>query len=210
MSEEQMPDQGGQGTFPEAQPEPSKTKLRGCLIAAAITAVVALVICAGVGTYFAVRLTGSPEFRQATRAVGGTMTVALDAMRHPAAQALRESGCQTAMVLEPEMAARLEAVMEQAKGRADRGQSGVAWTIPLVICNAGGQGEALTCEAVAQRFNQALTEPRPAVAVHLGRQYTGQPVCTGVFGPDGQRLRDVGPQESQGFQSLHGASGSPK
>jgi hypothetical protein len=176
-------------------------------MAAAITAVVGVLICAGVGTWFAVRLTGSPEFRQATRAVGGTMTVALEAMGHPVAQALRDSGCHTAMVLEPEMAARLEAVMDEASGQAVQGSPGVAWTVPLVICNASGQGEALTCEAVAQRFNQALAEPRPAVAVHVGRQYTGQPVCTGVYGPDGQRIRDVGPQESQGLQSLHGVGG---
>jgi hypothetical protein len=71
--------------------------------------------------------------------------------------------------------------------------------IPIVSCSLGSR--TLDCPAAARAYASGNNPPPPEFALQISHQ-NGQQVCSGVYAPDGTRLRDMEQSQQEGLQGL--------
>lgn len=193
---------------PHAQAPPQARDLaqarranRSCMILLVVMGVIALV-CSGVLAVGGVILYRQPAVRQAARALGAVAGITYEAMNAPGTAELRRRGCQQAMIFTPELLERFMTAFQP-----DAGASSLAdmENMALVVCGLGWTGD-VGCDVAARVYLDTRPGPTENVAVTVTGQMDQRPRCSGLYGPDGSRLRDLNAEEAQGVGQVGGAA----
>lgn len=169
---------------PPQQPPPRKKGLsKGCIVALAVTGAIVLV-CGGVATWLGYSVYSNPDVQRVARAVGEGIEVSQEAMNAPGTEALREAGCDQAMVMLPEHMERIIHAVEPDGGS----EAGEADFPPMVMCQFRFD-VTLTCERVARVYGDAVPSAPAQFGVQVQKQTGGnRPTCSGLYAPDGTQL----------------------
>ena len=186
---------------------PGQGKSKGCLWSIVVGVLVFFLIVGSIVVWLTFKVTRSPEFRQATRMVGGAMTLFGEAMNAPGTPELREAGCEVAFALDADMVRRFSEVL--AQGGVPSENDPVELSFPFVLCNVSALQPPPTCEDVARTYARAVANAPPATMVQVGRQFSHTPHCAGLYDASGNRLRDLQEAEMQGMKNLQNISGPP-
>ena len=152
------------------------------------------IVAGGLATYFFLQSERGQQVMQAVQDGAEWLTVASQA---PGTEALREAGCETAMVSsaeaafeifstvipEAEQEAEIRGKLEQAAGGQDLDD------LLLVICTLPRLSVGDTrCDELARTYANAVDETPDSFYVLAIRAGDDGPSCQGVYAPDGTLL----------------------
>ncbi len=136
------------------------------------------------GITLGIVLLRNPRIRAVANGLREGLGAVMAGQHAPGTDALRASGCTTAMVLD--MNDVLARMAPKSQGNAQ-----AAATPKLgntVICGVADRG-TMTCERVAAIYGAAVIPGAP-FSVMVQAAHEKQPVCSGQFAPDGTRVGD--------------------
>jgi hypothetical protein len=166
------------------QPPPPRAGLlpRGCWIALIITGALAVILVA-VAAVAVYAISQHPDVQRVARVVGGAMHVMGEAAAAPGTGELRAMGCDRAMVFDTSRLAELARELED-----DELQRGADPEVRLVVCQRVSVDAVPECDAVAQRYVQAVpTQPGPFTVMVQSVQEQ-QTRCMSRYAADGQLM----------------------
>lgn len=112
--------------------------------------------------------------------VGAGMEVYTDAQNAPGAQELRSAGCSNAMVMTPEMFAKIEKTLDNMD--ADKKGELPKDTV-IINCSLEASSKALECDDLAKLYVKAVA-PTEKFSLTVNRVGNETPLCQEVYPAD--------------------------
>lgn len=167
--------------------------VKGCLIVGGVIVIVGLV-CSGIVSWAGWSIWQNPNVQRAYSVGSAAFDMSREAMTGPGTAELRAAGCTQAMAFTPELIGRFASVVAPDGGAGDLPE------VPLVTCIVRHASTTVpSCEEVARVYTAAPGVPFAEVAIQVGIEREQQPRCSGMFGRDGARRRDIDPSVRRTF-----------
>jgi hypothetical protein len=178
-------------------PMTERPKKKGLPTAVKVLLIVGLLFLLFVGGFVGVCaycVASNPELRQMGELMGETVRMGMAATKAPGTQELRDAGCAEAMVVDMRRVAELAKELDESESGSfeQRGELDAV----TVVCQVDGDHGALACEDVARTYGAAVADPPAEFVTVVQTRFAGDPVCQGVYRPDGTRLREAEPPQA--------------
>lgn len=126
----------------------------------------------------------------------------------PGTEELKKVGCDTPLVLTPEMLERFLKTVEEVDKNANKQQPP---NLPyrMVTCQVAKTKTELDCETIARTYGKAVADAPKEFGVTLQVQGGEEPVCAGVYDPKGERLGELDAAAAESMESMNKQGGAP-
>lgn len=131
------------------------------------------------------------ECGDVAKVMGGTVQLIQEMSSAPGTDELKAAGCDTAMVISPEMMAKFAKTLNDLDSSKNKQQNIPELPYTVVTCQVQRKKAGVDCEAVAKIYGKAATPAPDKFGVTVNVSGQNEPMCAGEFSPEGEKLGEM-------------------